>query len=295
MRRVAVQIRLQKQKFGKGSIGEKTMTSRATLVLQKFSVHQQPQPAGAPIVEIVGRSQGAIAFILTTMGFSASTKFTVTNSEVCCESSSLFGQRFQFIPLRSVGTLGAGLHKPVGTLMAAAFLIVLGLYCWFFQDSVVAFAIAVFIAAILLALYYFSKKFFLEVHPKGGPGISLLFKPSAIEGVPIDIHQALAVVAVIRDVVTKKGTGEVLTEQASSPPPLNRVTSPTWSPSPQQAADSSPPPPPELDVESQARAEFAHAKHLFDSGQRAEGLKVLEDIVRDFPNTHAGRQAEKNL
>jgi len=270
------------------------MRSRATLVLQKFSVYQQPQPAGAPIVEIVGRSQGAIAFILTTMGFSASTRFTVTNCEVRCESSSLFGQRFQFIPLRSVGTLGAGLHKPVGTLMAAAFLIVFGLYCWLFHGSAAAFAIALFIAAILIALYFFAKKFFLEVHPNGGPGISLLFKPSAIEGVPIDIHQALAVVAVIRDVVTNKGAGNVLTQQANFPPPLNRSTPSTWAPSPQQTADSSPHSP-DLDVESQARAAFAHAKQLFDSGQKTQGLRGLEDIVRDYPNTQAGRQAEKNL
>src|ERR1700752_3691306 len=100
------------------AIGRLARRSSATLVLQKLSVHRAPQPNEAPIVEIIGRSQGVIAFILTSMGFSASTRLTVNRIEVRCESASLFGQRFQFIPLRCMDPLAAGLHKPIGRLLA---------------------------------------------------------------------------------------------------------------------------------------------------------------------------------
>jgi hypothetical protein len=192
--------------------------SGATLVLQKFSVHQKAQPFGVPIVEIVGRSEGLIAFLLTTMGFSASTKLTVTDSEVRCESASLFGQRFQFIPLRCVGTLAAGLHKPLSYLLVSVILVLFGLCCSFLQGGAAIFAVAIVVAAILVAVYFFSKKFFIEVYPNGGPGISLLFKPSAIEGIPIDVQQALAVIEVIRDVVVGAGRTNPVAQQPSPPP-----------------------------------------------------------------------------
>ena len=269
--------------------------SGATLVLQKFSVHQEPQPEGAPIVEIIGRSQGLIAFMLTTMGFSASTKLTVTNAEVRCESASLFGQRFQFIPLRCVGTLAAGLHKPIMTLLTAAGLVLFGGYCWIFQHSATAFAIAIIIAAALVVLYFFSKKFFIEVYPNGGPVISLLFKPSAIEGVPIDIDQALAVIAVLRDVVASEGRLSVVTQRTNSPPPLNRAPLPIPVQQQEPTSNNSPRDIPAADTESEAKVVFAHAKQLFDSGQKSQAIQVLERIVRDYPSTQAARNAEKSL
>lgn len=269
--------------------------SGATLVLQKFSLKQDPQPFGTPIVEIVGRSQGLIAFVLTTMGFSANTKLTVTNSEVRCESASLFGQRFQFIPLRCVGTLGAGLHKPITTLLAAGALLLFGGYCWIFQQSGTAFAIATTIAAALVVLYFFSKKFFIEVYPNGGPVISLLFKPSAIEGVPIDVNQALAVIAVMRDVITSDGSGSVTVQRASSPPPLSRPTVAAPVPQPHPTPNGPLHAVPAADTESEARVAFAHAKQLFDSGQKTQAIQALERLVRDYPNTVAARNAEKSL
>ncbi len=272
-----------------------------TLVLQKFAVYQKPQSFGLPVVEIMGRSQGLIAFLLTTMGFSANTKLTVTNSEVQCETASLFGQRFQFILLSRVATIGAGLHKPVGYLVASVLLLFAGGLCLLAGLStapavgVLVFVVGFVTAAILVVLYFFTKKFFIEVYPNGGPRIALLFKPSAIEGVSVDVEQALACIATIRDVVTGAGRTSSAAQQSSSPPALNSpgvaVPRERAQPIPSGLAVAAP----AVDSEAQAKAASAHAIQVFNAGQKAQGIELLQKVVRDFPASTAARQAENNL
>ena len=57
-----------------GAFGIRLMRTRsATLVLQKYFIGVKPQPPARPVVVIVGRMQGIIAFVLTLMGFSPTT------------------------------------------------------------------------------------------------------------------------------------------------------------------------------------------------------------------------------
>ena len=49
-----------------GAFGIRLMRTRsATLVLQKYFIGVKPQPPARPVVVIVGRMQGIIAFVLT--------------------------------------------------------------------------------------------------------------------------------------------------------------------------------------------------------------------------------------
>jgi membrane protein involved in colicin uptake len=66
-------------------------------------------------------------------------------------------------------------------------------------ETWVAISIALLIAIALIVVYILRRDLFIEVHPDGGPPISLRFKPSVIEGVPIDVNKALAAIGVIRD------------------------------------------------------------------------------------------------
>ncbi len=149
--------------------------------------------------------QGVVAFVLSLMGFSPITRLTLAGSELRCESTSLFGQRTQLIPIRQVANLAAGIHKPIGNLIWAAVINVAGaLLSWKFSTH---WPITInLVAGIALVVNYaISKKFFVEIHSQGGPPISLLFTPNILEGVPINIDSAMAVIGVIRDLVMASG------------------------------------------------------------------------------------------
>lgn len=268
-------------------VGSRLSRNRAsTLVLQKFTLSSTPRPLPHPTVEIVGRMQGIVAFTLSLMGFSPVTRFTIAGTELRCQSSSLFGQRSQFIPLRCVATVAAGVHKPISALVMAMVFTFFGVYMSFAYGSWAPVAIALLIAIALLASYFLTKKFFIEVHSNGGPPISLLFKPNVIEGVPIDVEQALAVVSVIRDLVLQQGTPAatndphtVAPQQAPHDPPLPQSIN-------QQAA---------YGFETSADRLFAEARELAQAGQREQAITVLQEIVRRFPETPEAQQARRSL
>lgn len=180
-------------------------TRSAAVVLQMYFIGLPMQPPTQPLLEIVGRMQGVIAFVLSLMGFSPITRLTLTGSEVRCESTSLFGQRLQMIPIRQVSNLVAGIHKPIGNLIWAAVLNVEGLVHSGISSTFWPITLSLVMGIVLVVLYAISKKFFVEIHSQGGPPISLLFKPNILEGVPIDATSAMAVIGVIRDLVMASG------------------------------------------------------------------------------------------
>jgi len=91
------------------------------LFLKKLVARESPTDEITPVIELVGRQQGIIPFLLTLFGLSPITNFKVTRSEVCFNTTSLFGHRNQTIPLRNVCSMAAGAQKPVDYLLFAAF------------------------------------------------------------------------------------------------------------------------------------------------------------------------------
>ena len=261
----------------------------ATLVLQKFDIAVEPESLPRATVKIVGRMQGVVAFVLSLMGFSPITRFTIAGPELRCESTSLSGQKSQFIPLRKVSGLAAGIHKPISAVVWAFFLVGLGAYVSAESGSWAPLSVALVIFGILIARYFLSKKFFIEVYSHGGPAISLLFKPNVIEGVPIDFDQAMKVVAVIRDMVLQEGAPSDLTTAstptpAASPPPVP----PASQPSNQDNIPS--------DIaEQRAKALMNKAKESVQLGEREVAIAVLQDIINKYPNTHSAEQARLSL
>ena len=263
----------------------------STLVLQKFSLTTAPLQSPTPTIEMVGRMKGLIAFALSLMGFSPITRFTVTGTDLRCESTSLSGQRSQFIPIRCVATVSAGVHKPVSSLVSTATITVFGVYVSFESSSFAPIAIALGIAIALVVSYFLTKKFFIEVHANGGTLLSLLFTPNVIEGVPIDVKQALAVAAVIRDMVLDNGTvGEVPaitdTPANADPPNLNSSSPVTAN---DDLANA------EYENEDVAESLFAEARQFVQVGQRELAVSVLQDIVRRFPDSKVAQKAHRTL
>jgi hypothetical protein len=267
----------------------------STLVLQKFHLTVEPEDSPAPTVEIVGRMQGLVAFMQSSMGFSPISRFTIAGPEVRYQSSSLFGQRSQFIPLRCVTTLTAGVHKPIANLILALAFSGMGCYLSVVNLHWAPLAIGLLIGIILFAFYLITKKFFIEVHSQGGPPISLLFKPNVLEGVAIDVDQALEVVGVIRDLIVLEGTGRTPKPRAQGAP---RHVEPNFhyddgeeisedSFEPEEAVAE--------DDETQARHWYAQARKYSDAGQPHLAIATLKQLVQRFPNTTASEQARKSL
>lgn len=272
-------------------IGVRLSRNRAsTLVLQKFTLSTSPLPQPHPTVELVGRMQGVVAFVLSLMGFSPITRFIIAGTELRCESSSLFGQRSQFIPLRSVSSLAAGVQKSITAIVWAVFITVLGIYMSLVFRSWAPIAIAMISAIALVTLYVLTKKFFIEVHSHGGPPIALLFKPNVIEGVPINVEDALAVVGVIRDMVLQQGTPA----STSSPPPLpvqqpsHEPVLPPFSAEYQRGEEGK--------VGEDLASEFlAEARRQAQAGQRQQAISILQQIIQRFPTSPAADQARHSL
>jgi len=265
------------------------------LALQKLTLLREPRARATPTIEIVGRSRGIIAFILTTMGFSATTRFTVTDTEIRYESTSLSGQRSQVIPLRQVATLGAGVHKPVIWLMGAGFIFLMTCAIGLASGELLVLAIGIIVAAVLIVVYFLAKSLFIEVQATSGQSIPLHLVPSVLDGVPIDVDEALAVISVIRDIVDHD-TGSGAVSRVTSSPALQEVPAaelPSMPPPAAVRARSAPATP--VNDEVDAKAAFVQAKQLFESGQRELGIQALESLIERYPNTTAAFHAQRNL
>lgn len=262
-----------------------TRSQTGTLVLQKFSLALESQERPLPTVEIVGRLQGLLAFALSILGFSPITRFTICGQELCCETSSLFGQRSQFMPLRSVSNLSAGVYKPIGMLIWSVFVIIGGGYVSLSSRSFTPLIIALPISIILLLVYVVTKKFFIELHAQSGQPISLLFRPNVLEGVPIDVEQALEVVRVIREIIVMEGS------------PM----SPRLAPQTRQQAIEVVESVEQVDFElldeneNQARHWYSQATQYSSSGQPRLAIATLQQLIQKFPNTKTAEIARQSL
>ena len=286
---------------GLGVAGRRT----STLVLQKFSVAQKPQPDYAPNVEIVGRMQGVIGFILSLVGLSPVTRLTIARGEVRYETSSLFGQKSQFVPLTRISGISAGVSKPFSALLLAAVTIFVSLSLSFNLGSFYPLVGGLLMATGCVVYYALTKKFFIDLHTSGAPTISLLLQPNVLEGVPIDVPRALAVVAVIRD----------LTLEASASSPTGRLPlAASFIPAaamPDSTAeyikDEDSYEAEEVDdlddvVTGDEEADEVEAQHLVakarqyvQAGQRQQAVNTLQSIIRQFPMTAAAEQARRSL
>ena len=258
-----------------------------SLVIQKFSLSAQPLPMPAATVEIVGRSRGILAFLLSLIGFSPITRFTLAGNELRCQSASLFGQSSQTIPINQISTLSAGVRKPVENLVGAAVFLFGGIGLGISNEEWTPFIFGLVLAIVLVVGYVLTKSFFIKVYPEGGPEIALEFKPNVIEGVPIDVNRALSVIGVIRDMVLyqETTTPAVPTEFVPVSPPRE----------PDQPKPAEPPLPEPSDDGDTAKELFEEARKRVATGRTDDAVALLRGIVDQFPRTWSAVQAKRTL
>ncbi len=255
------------------------------LVLQRMQVDFRTAAPALNRLEIVGRAQGVIAFVLSLMGLSPITRLSVADDEVRYESSSLSGIRSQFVPLRSVSNVASGIHKPIAPLVFAAFAFVNGFIVTTGSRSFIPLMVTTIVAGVLVVVYFLSRKFFVEIHAEGGPPIVVRFRPNVIEGVAIDATQVERLVLALRQMVLRMHDVASIPDSPASPP---MVVSP-WIPNGQNDQ------PPVDDSEDEAERIYAQARHCAKSGERDMAVAILQDLIGRFPATRAAEQARRNL
>jgi len=281
--------------------------SRATkLVLQKLVSHEPALGEATPVIELVGRQQGIISFVLTLVGVSPISELRVTHDEVCFNANSLFGRRNQAVPLRAISSVAAGVQKPVSYLVIAGLFLfggMLGSLGLLWREGFLSFlgmlAFSSAVAAFLIWLYAINKRFFVNIYAQGGPPIMLSFKPNVIEGVPLDLDGALRVVKIIRDRVLASVTPASTVSFRS--PEMRSTNNAYPEQSFQMEADSTPgssafafesvsapasPRPEEL---------LQQARDLIKQGQREGAISVLRNIAIHFPHSIEAGVAKSTL
>jgi hypothetical protein len=172
-----------------------------SLVLTHWAVN--PQPEGGNYVEITGRAEGIVGWLLTVLKLGATTTLVVSERDVSMSIASLSGQIQQSAPHHAVTSTTCGLRKPMGYLILAiwGFIgVIPGLLAGIFPGI-----ISLVLAVVFLVAYFISKKMLLSMTIASGPVMGLTFKKSMIEGVAVDIDALRHATTIINYLSTRPG------------------------------------------------------------------------------------------
>jgi len=169
--------------------------STPTLVLSKFDVD-----ARTGRVNIKGRPGGILDWIMTAIGIQTTTVLSVSPQEVRLTSSSLFGEVETFSAVPNISSVTCRLRKPFGFLLFAIFPLLLAIAGLFNSDFNIAF-FGTIIAGLFIVAYILLKSIEIRIEASGGSFVSVRFKRSVIENIPMDMARAREAVEIISRVV----------------------------------------------------------------------------------------------
>lgn len=172
------------------------------LVLKKFHIGPSLDQNG-PVVEIQGRQPGIIGFILSILNLDDTTSLICYSDRIEYKSSSFWGEQALTIPAAAVTGIIGGFKKPLGYLIAAIFVFIIGLVIGngMNEASSVVILLALFISAILVLLYYLKKEMNMGVQNGGDKIYSISFNRSVIENIDVDIDKVKLAISMINQVV----------------------------------------------------------------------------------------------
>ncbi len=257
-----------------------------TLIVQALSVSDNE-------IEVRGRREGLIPFLLTVVGLSPTTSLAVNEREAICTSSGLFGLSSQSLPLDRVPQVTYGSRKPVEYLFVAAIVGAFGLVAFLIALLRMEFVailgvpvIAALFGGVPILLYYLNKRFFFGLHSQGGYPIVLSFKPNVIEGVELNLDRAMALAAVVRNLT--------LNARRYGDAP-HAVTATAAIETPSFVAPSSPLLGAAIEAPVSPRELLYDAQQCIREGRRDEAIATLRHIVRQFSESAEAEQARRSL
>lgn len=266
-----------------------------SLVVQKLAIRTAHSRATTNAVEITGRREGLVAFLLTLAGLSPTTSLVVNDSEAICRTTGLLGIEHRSIPMDRVAQVTSGSKVAFEYIVGAIVVLLVGLvmtthHLWNFELLPLVGTPVVTAGAMvaMVALYLLNKRFFVGVFPQAGPSMILAFKPNVIEGVELNLDRAMEIAAIIRGSALKGAVADFHTPPATAP-----------------AATADPPAPPVVALPEEAeppveyvagpRELMLQAKELLKGTQRADAFPLLQQIVRLYPESNEAKQARSFL
>ncbi len=161
-----------------------------TLVLRQFDINEEA--TDSPALEIEGRAVGFISWLLTVMKMSTLTTLRLESDRLSVVSASLSGEIHTVIPIGAIESTQCGYSKAISFLAVAFIVLILGLS----TGELGGFLIALLVAAVFGAAYFFSDKMFISV-AAGDTKVAIAYKKSAIEGTKIDLERTLQAIRLI--------------------------------------------------------------------------------------------------
>jgi hypothetical protein len=188
----AVLLVLLRRSSGEMSLGP-------VLVLRRFKVEDRPRDG--KYVEIIGRPEGLLGWLLTAVGLDSEMTLLVTGSDVSVEESGLKGKVRRIVPVSNIASASVGYTKSILLLYIGSAFVVGGLLGGLSSNSAYAMVLGILVGGALLAGYWFSNRLQLAVETNGGSYVGLRFKRSLIENVSVDFDKAAAVVALLQQLM----------------------------------------------------------------------------------------------
>lgn len=266
-----------------------------SLVVQKLAIRTAHSRPTTNAVEITGRREGLVAFLLTLAGLSPTTSLVVNDSEAICRTTGLLGIEHRSIPMDRVAQVTSGSKVAFEYIVGAIMMLLVGLvmttsHLWNFElVPLIGAPVVTAVAMVaMVALYLLNKRFFVGVFPQAGPSMILAFKPNVIEGVELNLDRAMEIAAIIRGSAVKGAVADLHTTAAIAPPVAADLPAPQAVTLPEEA---------ESPVEDVAgpRELMLQAKELLKSTQRGAAFPLLQQIVRLYPESNEAKQARSFL
>ena len=203
-----------------------------TLVLRRFQVSSTAH--NGLYVEIVGRPEGLLGWLLTTIGLDAQVSYSITDTDVTIESAGLQGNSREITPISNIASASVGYMKSFWTLIFGILAVVYGLYSGLLKDSSVMLGLGLLVGGILLVRYWLSNRLHIAVITNGGSVLGLRFKRSVIEGVAVDFEKCAAVIDTLQSLMLAAQARRDIPGGATAPAAIHSGLTPQ--PTPQRQA-----------------------------------------------------------
>lgn len=168
-----------------------------TLVVKKFDVHEEARDG--KYIEITGRASGFLSWLFTLMKLDTLTVMNLEENSLSFKSSSLSGEVHTVLPLAAIESSQCGFSKSISLLTFAAIALLFGIS----SGETGGFFLGLIIAAVFIALYFFSKRMFISVMA-GGTTVQIAYKKGVIEGVEVDLDRTLSAIELLNKRILMK-------------------------------------------------------------------------------------------
>lgn len=270
------------------------MSDIKTPVLNLHSLEVDEDATEGATVHFKGVAPGAMASILRAMGIAGSTDLRINASYLELKSGSASGQSNWFVPTGSLSSIQGGYQKEFALLVMSPFIFILGVLGDIFisidqnRFFVLFTYITLFLAIVLLLIYYFTKTMFIEIESGGGMSARVQFK-GALSGP--DLERALNV---MQGVIARAQSDEELTLMVDSTTMAKDIESPPFGKNETSHAEDPIHIKPVAPIQQAAEKRSTHSAQLATAQQPEEHGNTQSKSTEESPRVRLYAQCVKN-